>query len=654
LVREGRTLLVGGTAAMSWFDSPCVRIRTATRRTGVPLASTALVGAVLLVVLAGCTVPGTSPWPGGRWRPGPEPYGSTIVRDVGIPMRDGTILRADIGYPTDPVTGRRATGTFPVLLSQDPYWGVFQPDPSFITRGYIYVVMDTRNSTARSAAPVTADQELFGPGVAQDGVDAVEFVAHHLDGSNGTVGLIGCSFLGITQLFTAPAVGPGSPVKAMVPACASFGYQMHFEGGVPGLLLTAYGLNPFSTGPAPVTGNFSRALANDNAAGKDQAYNGTFWQERDTTNLAGRIVANGIPALLWSGWQALEGQGAVDLYSALQNAWVGRDPRAAMEPGQPVTGRYQLVMGAGGHGMGLDPSFQLEWFDHWLKGDDNGIDRTTTPMHLHEAASDRWINVPRLPIAPSVSYQLGGDGQLATTPRAPSSTTIRWAPPSEAGSTLTYTSAPLGSTMSVAGPITASIRASSTTTDLELIASLLDVAPDGSTTLVSDGTLLGSMRALDRATTWREPNGRIVKPVHPFTQADPLVPGETVRLDIALHTTVRAISAGHSLRLVLTTQPKASECGLLNIVGAFGRSIPCNPTTPQQAALAGGVFTLDLGGSSGTTLNVPLVDPDRLPAPLACATPTSLFTVEPMDWSGGTNGPRDADADARACTGVWG
>jgi len=56
------------------------------------------------------------------------------------------------------------------------------------------------------------------------------------------VGLTGCSFLGINQIFTAAAVGPDSPVKAILPACASTGYETYFAGGIPSQITKLFGL----------------------------------------------------------------------------------------------------------------------------------------------------------------------------------------------------------------------------------------------------------------------------------------------------------------------------------------------------------------------------------------------------------------------------
>ena len=109
-----------------------------------------------------------------------------------------------------------------------------RPDDYYVERGYIFVAEDVRGTTNRTTATVDASSAFFGPRNAQDGVDTVNYLAHGLPGSNGEIGLVGCSFLGISELFTAALLGPGSPVKAMVPACAGMDYNLFFSGGIPG------------------------------------------------------------------------------------------------------------------------------------------------------------------------------------------------------------------------------------------------------------------------------------------------------------------------------------------------------------------------------------------------------------------------------------
>jgi uncharacterized protein len=67
--------------------------------------------------------------------------------------------------------------------------------------------------------------------------------------------------------------------------------------------------------------------------------------------------------------------------------------------------------------------------------------------------------------------------------------------------TTSYTSAPFAHPQAAAGPITATIYASSTTTETQLVAELEDVPPSGSSYPLTEGALLGSLRAVDQADT---------------------------------------------------------------------------------------------------------------------------------------------------------
>ena len=53
------------------------------------------------------------------------PSGSTTISgltsNVPVTMADGTVLRADVHFPTDRGTAAPAPGPFPVLLAQTPY-----------------------------------------------------------------------------------------------------------------------------------------------------------------------------------------------------------------------------------------------------------------------------------------------------------------------------------------------------------------------------------------------------------------------------------------------------------------------------------------------------------------------------------------------------
>jgi len=579
-------------------------------------------------------------WPGGRWKPDEPLYGMVVERKVPITMDDGGVIYADIGYPTDPATGKRASGEFPVLLTQTPYnipgtsFSVFQPFKFFVSRGYIYVVAQNRGSgfTEGPNGSLVA-QELFSRRQAQDGALLVDWVANELDGSNGTVGLDGCSFMGISQIFTAAELGPNSPVKAMVPACAGNGYDIYFPGG---MLAATYTLSKIPEtallmGARNYQSNvdYQGWLTGQYYEATPLAYNGEHWQIRSTANAGAKIVENGIPALLWSGWTAAEITDTLQLYSIFQNAAAGLEPFAPMTKDQPLTGRYQMIVGSGGHGAGLDQSLMLEWFDHWLKGQDTGIDKTSTPMHLFEQRGNRWVNAKNIPFIENyTTLYAAADGVLASTISTGGQDSLRWAPPDQQGSTVSYTTARFPQASTIAGPISVSVWASSSNTNMQLIVDLYDIAPGGAVKPITHGALIGSMRAIDEEKSWYDIAGKLVQPHHPFLEDVYLQPGKPERFDVNLIPTAWRVAKGHSLRLKISSQAGTVECGL---IGAVSLPRPCAYTRPQEETLPAGVYTIFHGDEMATSINLPLLDSASLPTARGGMTKTS-GRLQPMDW----------------------
>jgi uncharacterized protein len=609
------------------------------------VAALLLIGAVALPASASqsatsaATTAATS-WPGdGTWQPDPAAYGMTVASNVPVRMSDGVTLFANIGYPANKATGKRAAGKFPVLLTQNPYTGATQdPDSFFVDRGYIFVsvtVRGTLNSEAPGNGPLV--NGLFSPRQTQDGVELVNWAAHRLSGSSGIIGLTGCSQLGINQLFTAAAVGPDSPVKAILPACASNNYSIYFAGGIPGPTVGLFGNSLVSgiSGTQHAPENLAAGVAEEKniLAGGSQAYNGQYWQERATSAaMAAEIVRNGIPALLWSGYNAPDGTGSLEFYAALQNASLGRPASAPMIPGQPATGRYQVIVGPWGHAQGLDESIELEWYDTWLKGEHTGMTRTGTPMHLYDNGSGDWVNTASYPLTSDYTpYYLDGNGGLGLTRSPGGSDKVAWGQPAASGTTLTYTTRALGRGATLAGPVSASVYASSSNTNMELIATLYDIAPGGKATQITSGALLGSMRAEDHAQNWYASDGVLIQPDHPYTASKYAPAGSTSRYDIKLNPTVWSLLPGHSLRLTLSTQEPSADCD--SLLSALAPAIPCLLTAPQQATLGGGVYQIDHTWRLASSVNLPLLPLGSLPVAKSGTTPTSSGLTEPLQWS---------------------
>jgi uncharacterized protein len=114
---------------------------------------------------------------------------------------------------------------------------------------------------------------------------------------------------------------------------------------------------------------------------------------------------------------------------------------------------------------------------------------------------------------------------------------------------LTYTSEPLSRGMEIVGSPVATLSVSSSESDGAFYVYLEDVAPDGSSTYVTEGQL----RALHRRVAPPAPGLEGLGPRHSLRRADGegLKPGEIVELRIALQPTAVLIRAGHRIRVAV-------------------------------------------------------------------------------------------------------
>ncbi len=552
------------------------------------------------------------------WKPRPATYADVTDSNVRITMDDGVDLVGDVVYPADKTTGNRAVGRFPVLLTQNPYLcstpngnvgaeaaasaGTIGGSSYYADRGYIYASVCVRGAGRSGGRFGFMDRRAQ-----LDGVALVDWAAHRLPGSNGVVGLIGCSYLGLTQLFTAGALRPGSPVKAMAPSCA--GNDLYRESGYSGGVPTEsveYMFPGIAGIIGPRAGVFGAGVVATGEVGGDTSYDGTFWKSRTPGDYAARIVANHIPVLLWSGWNDIFTRTSQEMYAELQNAAAHRPVNGPMPVGVPASPRYQIVLGPWGHGQGIDAALQVQWFDTWLRGADTPMGHTKTPMHLYQLGSNTWINTADFPmVARYRRYYLSASGALtAAAPKAKAADSLTFRPPQ--ASSLTYTTPTFKRGATLAGPISASILAATTGTNMDVIASVFDVAGDGSQTQITQGNLAGSFAAEDRSRTWYDKNGVDIRPYPYFDTDRYLTPGKPARLDVTISPRVYALAPGHALRVVLTTMMDPTKCGAL--LGVH----PCFPTA-SQARTFPGTYQIFRGDGQQSTVNLPLLAPGFFP-----------------------------------------
>ncbi|OHV05537.1 CocE/NonD family hydrolase [Mycobacterium talmoniae] len=594
-----------------------------------------------------------------------------VRRNVAVPMSDGVVLRADIHYPTVPETGQPADGPFPVLLSVTPYGKMAPPPaaqigggptPYLIKRGYIEVMVDVRGTGASGGS-----FEMFGPEQTQDGVDLVAW-ASTLPNANGRVGMFGISYLAINQLFTAAAVGPDSPLKAIFPVMAAndFYRDAAAMGGVPHLrTVRAYGalytllnvVNPtlefFARGghPRPRSGGLAAVrqrgrdqrryfgpLVAEAMTGGDTAYDGPFWDAMRPDVVLPDIAANGVAVFLVGGWHDAFQRGAPLNYAGLQNVCAGRPAGAPMEPGQPVADRIRLLMGPWYHVSNFDrlhlQALQLRWFDHWLK-EDPAAAFAGAPLTFQAIGSPRWFHARDYPLAEATPtrYYLSDSGRL--TPEAAEQETVATLPYRArgpvAGRSLEQWS--LGMNSFIATQAGRPIRYDQDNRRLQRGALTYTTEPFATPTLLAGPiTLTVQATATTTETLWVAH----LDDVAPDGASRPLTQGALLGSHRALdpdrtwylpdgtvlrphHVSTRAatdpVVPGELTRYEIEVFPTAvliapdHRLRLTVTTYDFPNLVP---TKPARAALTGGSYRIQQGGPTASHLLLPLLDPDRL------------------------------------------
>ena len=275
-----------------------------------------------------------------------------------------------------------------------------------------------------------------------------------------------------------------------------------------------------------------------------------------------------VPCLHVTGWFDLEDLlGAFHHYEGMAKSSPARNrQRLLVGPWSHVNARWPhssyagLEFGAEA-AVEMDP-VHLRWFDHWLKGVDNGVP-ADPPVRLFETGTNVWRDVDRWPLGEHEEDLYlrfdGRDGHLTAEPPeadpvrsyrydpddpAPTQIDVRKYPiedvpldqgPVEARpDVIAYTSVELTDELVVSGWPHLELYAASDGDDTDWHVKLTDVHPDGRSLKVTQGCLRGSYRDSLR---------------HP----SPLTPGAVHRFDVELWPVRHAFLPGHRLRVTLTS-----------------------------------------------------------------------------------------------------
>jgi putative CocE/NonD family hydrolase len=552
----------------------------------------------------------------------------TIEQNIPVPMRDGTLLYVDAYRPS----GR---GRYPVLLQRLPY-GKHKPryrslylEPMrAVNRGYVVVLQDVRGRHVSEGEFYPYRYE------AQDGYDTIEWCASQ-SWCDGSVGMFGISYHGATQWLAAVEAPPA--LKAMAPGVTADAYydSWTYLGGVfqsfwisdwaASFVLDNIGRHPESN-PETIAAlrqwrhdpyamarhlplqemSALRGLAEYYYDWLDHPTYDDYWKAFSPRERFDRVT---VPALNIGGWfdgfmrgtvrcyEGMRARGASDVARQYQHLLVGPWLHGPM----PAAYAGQGYFGGAASAEAIDlQGIQLRWFDHWLKGEHNGIDTDPKTMIFVMGANTwRREEVWPPPDAQPVTYflrsegranTLTGDGRLSLDPPRAGEPADHYLynpidPVPTCGGAhlhgipgvfatgvqeqsvvesradvLVYTSDPLEQDTEVTGHVSVTLWAATSAPDTDWTAMLVDVHPDGRAYNVCDGIIRARFRTS-------------------LEQPTPIDPGCAYAYDIDLGPTSMLFRQGHRLRLAISSSNFPAYARNLNTGGCHAEEAEPRPAT---------------------------------------------------------------------------
>jgi putative CocE/NonD family hydrolase len=554
---------------------------------------------------------------------------AVIDRKVMMPMRDGVRLATDIYYP-------KAAGKYPVIFVKTPYnfnyWDVRNGVPRDMTaaltaikRGYAYVDQNERGHFFSEG-----NYDILGP-PRTDGYDAIQWLSSQ-PWSSGKVGLIGCSSTAEWQMGVAAMSPPG--LSAIIPQGFGAGvgrvgpyYEQGnwYRGGAVQMLFIAWlsgeqnqvrpSFPANTTQQDLIQASRSFDLAQQ-APPVDWSQALAHLPEQDI------LTAAGGPRGIFADSMPVATGGAMIKRAPNDSAWykggLFHDDMTINTPGLWFMSWYDVSVGpnlavynhvrktarpeiaeqqyaviaptlhcsytratentvVGERSVGdarLDyAALTYGWFDHFLKGEKNGLLDTLPKVRYFTMGINKWQTSDSWPprgAEPMTFYlasggkanTLGGDGVL--TPKSPGADKpdgFSYDPkspvPSYGGNVcctgnavqggafdqrkmearpdiLVYTSEPLKEGVEVSGPISVTLYASSDAKDTDFTVKFLDVYPDGRAYNLDETIQRARYRdGYDKPTVMMEAGKVYRVALQPMTTSNYFEAGHRIRIEVS-------------------------------------------------------------------------------------------------------------------------
>jgi len=530
-----------------------------------------------------------------------QAYDGVTIREVWIPMPDGTRLAADLYSPAE----GSANTQLPVLLEYLPYrkdegrrnrFGLYA---YFVKRGYIVARVDIRG-TGRSEGTLIPYE--YSEIEQQDGETVIDWLSKQ-DFSNGNVGMFGISWGGFNAIHMAMRRPPA--LKTIITLMSTddiYQDDVHFMDGM--MHVDAY--------------EIGQDLSNILPGAPDYVLDEKYFKERfETTPWLLQYKKQQRDGKFWDRASLNSDYGKINIPVFAIGGWYDGYRDAVFRMAEHLRSPMKALIGPWNHTFPnwADPPPAIEWradavrwFDQWLKGKNTGI--LDEPMFT---AFIRDYHPPGNQLEKIDGYWYAGDswplpntttsklfltyGGLLKGDASPNSTEAKlrympsagaevggsvmwwgdWSPDQRAGdsTSIVFETEPLTEDVTILGFPQAHLNVSADATRADWFVRLCDVHPDGPVVLVTGAGVNGT---------------------HRYSSAEPsdIRPSEEFPLDVELHGTSWIFRKGHRIRVAVSN-------ALWPMIW---------PTSQLFTS------TMTIGGSNGSWLMIPLLPPSQNKPPV--------------------------------------
>jgi predicted acyl esterase len=463
---------------------------------------------------------------------------AVIEQKVMVPMRDGVRMAADVYRP-------KTDEPVPIIFSRTPYnfatWRdgelstrTYRSAWEAVRRGYAYVVMNERGRYYSEGS-----WDILGTPLT-DAYDAFQWMADQ-SWSNGKLGTLGCSSTAEWQMAAASLDHDAHAALVAQGFGAGVGrigdwYEQGnwYRGGAEQMLFFAWlygvqtGIRPmfppnltqeqlarvsryFDLAPESPPVDWSQALRHlplvdilDNVMGNEGPFEDMVKRKPDDRKwYQGGLYHDDMPfdkpALWFMSWYDVSTGPNLAMFNHL---------RANAESPEARANQYAVIAPTlhcaytratentvvGERSVG-DARWDYDalvygWFDHWLKGEDNGMIDTLPRVRYYTMGSNEWRSAESWPPAPTAdnpdrftydptSPVPSYGGNVCCTGNAVRGGALDQQEMEERDDILVYTSEPFPDGVEVTGTIDITLHVSSDVRDTDFTVKLVDVYPDG-------------------------------------------------------------------------------------------------------------------------------------------------------------------------------